>query len=78
MTRASDTTPVLATVARMRQAGPGTLMLDTFGNEYSATPGDYFWQGEHDFFLDEDGEPMILVTRHTMYRDALLAQEESV
>ena len=74
MTRTSDTGPVLATVARMRLAGPGTLMLDTFGNEYSATPGDYFWQGEHDFFLDEAGEPMILVTRHTMYRDAQLAE----
>jgi hypothetical protein len=70
MTSSKDTGPVLATVAKMRAAEPGTIMLDSFGNEYSATAGDYFWMFDHDFFMDDAGEPMVLVTRHTMYRDA--------
>lgn len=37
------------------------------GEEYSGTPGDYFWLGESEPLLDSLGVEMILVTRSESY-----------
>jgi len=55
---------MLATIKNMKRCEGihGVFMLDSEGNEFSATPGDYFMHGSGPL-LDEHGEPMILVRR---------------
>jgi hypothetical protein len=53
----------LATRENMRKyAGlPGVFAYSpTTGEQYSATPGDYFWLPEGEVLTDSDGEPMVL------------------
>jgi hypothetical protein len=41
------------------------------GEEYSASSGDYWDLPDDVPMLDSDAEPMLLATRHTIYKDAL-------
>jgi hypothetical protein len=41
------------------------------GEEYSASSGDYWQHPADEPLRDADGEPMLLVTRHTIYKYAL-------
>lgn len=41
------------------------------GEEYSASSGDYWSAPADEPLRDRDGEPMLLVTRHTIFKDAL-------
>jgi hypothetical protein len=56
-----------ATVENMRRVGaPGVIAYDrSNGDEYSATPGDYFWMPEREAPIDQNGRPLILVRRET-------------
>lgn len=49
------------------------LSLST-GEEYSASAGDYQQHPADEPLRDTDGEPMLLVTRHTIYKDALTGE----
>lgn len=62
----------IATKRAMRERyRPGVLAYSpATGEEYSANPGDYWAQPDDWTMTDSEGEPMILVTRHTVYRDA--------
>jgi len=44
------------------------------GEEYSASAGDYWDLGADEPLRDADGEPMLLVTRHTIYKYALTGE----
>lgn len=44
------------------------------GEEYSASAGDYFHLAADEPLRDADGEPMLLVTRHTIYKDAMTGE----
>jgi hypothetical protein len=46
----------------------------TSGEEYSATPDDYFAQPDDEPLRDANGEPMILATRQTIILDALTGE----
>lgn len=39
------------------------------GEEYSATPGDYWHLSQDEPLLDSEGEPMILVTRRRIFEE---------
>ena len=41
------------------------------GEEYSASSGDYWQLPDDEPLRDADGEPMLLATAHTIYKDAL-------
>lgn len=55
---------MIATIENMKRCAgvPGVVMLDSLGNEWSATPGDYFMHGAGPL-LDENDEPMVLARR---------------
>ena len=44
------------------------------GEEYSASAGDYWQHPRGEPLKDADGEPMLLVTRHTIFKDALTGE----
>jgi hypothetical protein len=71
----SEQTATLATVENMRRAEQAGIRCFAFspttGEEYSATSGDYWNLGAETPLMDDLGEPMILVQRVTIYRDAL-------
>jgi hypothetical protein len=53
---------MIATISNMERCKdiPGVVMLDSDGNEWSATPGDYFWITHNKPLLDANNEPMVL------------------
>ena len=65
-------TMVPATVANMRRVEPRAVMIDSAGNTFSATPGDYFMFPEDEVLEDEYGVAMHLVVPTHSYRHAHL------
>jgi hypothetical protein len=47
----------------------------TTGERASAEAGDYFALGAGDVLTDHNGEPMVLATERTIYRDALTGEQ---
>jgi hypothetical protein len=64
---------MIATVENMKRCEGihGVFMLDSEGNEFSASPGDYFLHRSGEPILDEHNEPMILVRRVCQLVDPL-------
>jgi hypothetical protein len=69
-------TTIRATVANMHRAPEGTVAISPVtGEEYSATPGDY-WDAPLNYCLtDSDGNEMILVREVHDYVDVVLTEE---
>jgi hypothetical protein len=44
------------------------------GEQYSASSGDYWNVPDDEPLRDADGEPMLLVTQHTIYKDAMTGE----
>ena len=56
-----------ATLRNMTEHASGSAFAwsPITGEEYSATPGDYFTMGPNDVLRDSNGDVMYLATRHT-------------
>jgi hypothetical protein len=76
----TEATITLATVENMRKAesiAPGLRVIafsPLTGEEYSATPGDYWNHPADEPLRDSEGEPMILVNRRVSYVDVLTGE----
>lgn len=58
---------LLATIENMEKCKdiPGVIMLDQYGNEFSANPGDYFYHSKSYGPIETDGVPNILVAKRS-------------
>lgn len=48
-----------------------TVISLSTGERFSASSGDYWDRPDTEPLRDSDGEPMLLATSHTIYKDAL-------
>lgn len=68
----SNTRATIENMHKYENMHPGTMVaISPFtGEEYSATPGDYFTATPDYCLQDSEGEDMILVRKATIYLDA--------
>lgn len=68
----------LATVenmARVAESCPRAVAYSpSTGEQFSATPNDYFWLGAGEAIIDSEGEPCVLAVRSECFEDALTGE----